>query len=233
MTLTNRPLPPQPWDHDRATCSRCAELEDELRRVKADRDALLGRMRDLEQTPSQSRRGTTGSYPYGLAPEASERPSTTVPTPARSRANDVVPTPRGYASPGAAEVASPGQGIDFGAISQLSPEALDDLPYGLITLDAEGTVMSYNDTESRLAGFPKERVLGKNFFQEVAPCTRVRAFEGRFRELAHDPRGVRVQSFDFVFRFDHSEQHVSIVMTPARRRGQFHLAFVRRAIVAR
>ena len=125
------------------------------------------------------------------------------------------------------------QGLDFGAVSRLSPEELDDLPYGLIVLDAEGRVLRYNDTEARLAGLPPERVIGRNFFAEIAPCTRVREFEGRFRELARDPTRVRVQSFDFAFGFAHSEQHVSIVMTPARRRGQFHLALVRRAIKAR
>lgn len=82
-----------------------------------------------------------------------------------------------------------------------------------------------------MVGLPKERVIGRSFFGEIAPCTRVREFEGRFRELVQDPTRVRVQSFDFVFRFRKSEQHVSIVITPARTRGQFHIALVRRAIV--
>ena len=129
-------------------------------------------------------------------------------------------------------VAAAGQGIDFGAVSRLSPEELDRLPYGLITLDAQGRVIHYNDTESRLVGLPKERVIGRSFFTEVAPCTRVREFEGRFLELARDPVRIRVQSFDFIFRFARGEQHVSIVLTPARTRGQFHMALVRRAILA-
>lgn len=121
------------------------------------------------------------------------------------------------------------QGIDFGAVSKLSPEELDRLPYGLITLDSEGRVIFYNDTESRLVGLPRERVVGRNFFREVAPCTRVRDFEGKFYDLVRDPSRVRVQTFDFVFRFARGEQHVTIVMTPARVRGQFHVAMVRRA----
>lgn len=120
------------------------------------------------------------------------------------------------------------QGIDFGAVMQLTPDKLDGLPYGLITLDAKGRVIYYNDTESRLVGLPKDRVIGRNFFREVAPCTRIREFEGRFTELAANPTEVRVQSFDFVFKFARGEQHVSVVMTPARVRGQFHLALLRR-----
>ncbi|MBL8111609.1 MAG: PAS domain-containing protein [Acidobacteria bacterium] len=141
------------------------------------------------------------------------------------------PSVRPYAV--APPVVSSDQGLDFGAVSRLSPDELDGLPYGLITLDAQGRVVHYNDTEARLVGLPRERVLGRSFFDEVAPCTRVREFKGRFEELARDPVGVRVQSFDFVFRFARAEQHVSIVMTPARVRGQFHVALLRRAIVAR
>lgn len=122
-----------------------------------------------------------------------------------------------------------GQGLDFGAVSQLSPEELDSLPYGLITLDANGRVLHYNDTESRMVGLPKERVVGRLFFGDVAPCARVREFQGRFEALARDPLRVRVQTFDFVFRFANGEQQVTIVMTPARTRGQFHVALLRRS----
>lgn len=123
-------------------------------------------------------------------------------------------------------------GLDFGAVSRLSPEQLDTLPYGLICLDAQGRVVHYNDTESRMARLPKGKVVGRNFFTEVAPCTRVREFEGQFHELVRDPSRVRVRSFDFVFRFRHSEQQVTIVMTPARTRGLYNIALLRRSIAA-
>jgi len=123
-----------------------------------------------------------------------------------------------------------GMGLDFGSVSRLSPAELDKLPYGLICLDAQGRVVHYNDTESRLAKLPKERVIGRNFFGEVAPCARVREFEGEFKELVRDPSSVRVRSFDFIFRFNHSEQHVTIVMTPARQRGLYNIALLRRSV---
>ncbi len=126
---------------------------------------------------------------------------------------------------------SPTSGVDFGVVSRLSPQELDQLPYGLICLDAQGRVVHYNDTESRMAQLPKDRVIGRNFFAEVAPCTRVREFEGEFHELVRDPGRVRVRSFDFVFRFRHSEQHVTIVLTPARQRGLYNMALLRRNIV--
>lgn len=129
--------------------------------------------------------------------------------------------------------ASEQDGIDFGAVARLSDEAIDGLPFGLLTLDSAGRVIAYNDTESRMSGLPRDRVIGRDFFNEVAPCTRVREFQGRFLELVQNPSGLRVQSFDFVFRFNHSEQQVSIVIVPARARGQFRVAMTRRSIVAR
>jgi photoactive yellow protein len=149
------------------------------------------------------------------------------PSPPLRRDEDV-----GYA-PAPLPVHRPEQGIDFGAITELSPAQLDDLPYGLITLDATGRVVHYNDTESRLVGLPKDRVVGRNFFQEVAPCTRLREFEGRFRELVLDPARVRVKTFDVVFRFPRGDQHVTVVMTPAKVRGRFHVALLRRSIEER
>ena len=125
---------------------------------------------------------------------------------------------------------APDTGLDFGTVSRLSPNELDRLPYGLICLDAQGRVVHYNDTEARLAQLPKERVIGRNFFTDVAPCTRVRGFEGQFHELVRDSSKIRVRSFDFVFRFKHSEQHVTIVITPARQRGLYNVALLRRSV---
>jgi photoactive yellow protein len=193
----------------------------ELRRAYLEKEAEVAALTARLRPGSYSQRITADFEipPPPSAPRSiprDDRPARLAPDPA----------PMAYAP-----VADAHQGIDFGAVAKLSPAELDTLPYGLITLDAEGRVLHYNDTESRLVGLPKERVLGKSFFRDVAPCTRIRDFEGRFLELARDPGRVRVQTFDFVFRFPRVEQHVTVIMTPARTRGQFHLALVRRAIV--
>ncbi len=59
---------------------------------------------------------------------------------------------------------------------------LDELPIGAIRLDSSGKIRGYNRFESRLSGLDPTSVIGKNFFTEVAPCTNVQAFAGRFRE---------------------------------------------------
>jgi len=64
----------------------------------------------------------------------------------------------------------------------MSPEELDDLPFGAIQLSPEGRVLSYNAMESDISGRSPDAVLGKDFFTQVAPCTNVQEFAGRFRE---------------------------------------------------
>lgn len=95
------------------------------------------------------------------------------------------------------------------------PEAeLDALPFGMIQLDAKGTILKFNKTEAELARINRQRQIGKNFFQDVAPCTRVKEFYGRFVE------GVAKQdlyeTFGFVFKFAHGPRNVAITLFYAK-----------------
>ena len=78
---------------------------------------------------------------------------------------------------------------------EMTPAELDTLPYGMIQLDAAGRILKYNAVESRLASLPQAHAIGKQFFTEIAPCTKVQAFYGRFRE------GVIHESLDATFQF--------------------------------
>ena len=60
--------------------------------------------------------------------------------------------------------------ISIAALSNAGPALLDDLPFGVIGLSSDGLVQIYNATESRLAGLPASRVLGGNFFNNIAQC---------------------------------------------------------------
>lgn len=99
----------------------------------------------------------------------------------------------------------------------LSAQEIDALPFGYIALAPDGTIRKYNRYEADLARKDPQQVLGKNFFREVAPCTQVQEFEGRFHRFAaaegdSDP----TLSFDFEFPFRHGAQKVRIgfVRTP-------------------
>lgn len=98
-------------------------------------------------------------------------------------------------------------------LSHLSTLAIDSLPFGYIALSPDGTVRKYNRYEADLARKDPKDVLGKNFFREVAPCTQVQDFEGRFREFIaedNDHGSGSTLSFDFEFHFRHGVQRVRI-----------------------
>ncbi len=117
--------------------------------------------------------------------------------------------------------------IDIGLVRQLTVEQLNNLPYGVVTTDRDGIVLSYNDTESRLAGVPKEKVLMRNFFKDVAPCTQVKEFEGRFQSFARGESRA-IEQFDFVFNLASGTQYVTIIFTPGRARGTINIIMTRR-----
>jgi photoactive yellow protein len=220
----------------------------ETKRAQIDRE-IRDLRATLEEVPSADRLAPTGTF--GSAPPPTRRRAMTQPyvvsasdravdaweTPARSNAASELPSlVPSVGLPELArehEVAEPLADFDPGALRSLPEEELDALPYGLVILDAEGNVLRYNDTESSMVGLPPEKVEGRNFFRDIAPCTRVRQFEGRFREFARTARSYSVETFDFVFRFARQTQHVTIYLTPGRQRGTFNVAMLRRKVERR
>lgn len=78
----------------------------------------------------------------------------------------------------------------------LTETELDTLPVGMIQLDREGKVLKFNQTESTLARVSKQEAIGKNFFDDVAPCTKVQEFHGKFLE------GVAQRNLHTVFNYE-------------------------------
>lgn len=93
----------------------------------------------------------------------------------------------------------------------LTEDELDNLPVGMIQLGRDGTVLKFNQTESSLARVEKGEALGKSFFDDVAPCTKVQEFYGKFVEGVEN-RSL-LTSFPYQFRFrDGREKNVMISM---------------------
>lgn len=92
------------------------------------------------------------------------------------------------------------------AMANISDEDVNKLMYGAVELDSEGTILRYNEAESELTGRRPEDVIGRNFFNDVAPCTRTDEFSGRFFE------GVRTGEFNAVFEyvFDHEMEPTKV-----------------------
>ena len=121
--------------------------------------------------------------------------------------------------------------VEFGqddldnVMMSLSAEEIDTLPFGAIQLDGAGKVLTYNATESAIAGRAKEAVIGRHFFNEIAPCCNTPGFRGLF------DAGVKAGNlnalFDYVFDYRMNPIRVKIHMKAALADDTFWV-FVRR-----
>jgi len=102
--------------------------------------------------------------------------------------------------------------------TQVDFNTLDLLPYGVIVVDAGGLILFYNRREEKISGLSRDKVLGRNFFTEVAPCTAVQAFQGRFREVLET--AVQHAEFRFVFPFPEGARTVQISLQPFTKDGE-------------
>jgi photoactive yellow protein len=90
---------------------------------------------------------------------------------------------------------------------------VDQLAFGAIQVDANGTVLSFNTTESQLTHRDKKDVVGRNFFTEVAPCTNRPEFYGRFvNEVRAQGRSVL---FEYIFDYKMNPTRVRVHMKKA------------------
>lgn len=80
-----------------------------------------------------------------------------------------------------------------------SPAEFDAMPFGMIQLDRDGIVKTYNAWEAQLARRAPGDVIGKNFFTDVAPCTNVAQFRGQLEQLVAS--GQKSYIFDYQFSF--------------------------------
>lgn len=111
----------------------------------------------------------------------------------------------------------------FAWLMQASAAALDGLPFGLIAMSLDGKVEHYNTSEGRYAGLSASRVVGRNFFTTVGPCTNNAMVAERFmREPDLDA------SIDYVFTFRMAPQKVRLRMMRKPGVARMFLAVVRR-----
>jgi photoactive yellow protein len=106
-------------------------------------------------------------------------------------------------------------------IPLLTEEELAEMPYGVIELDPSGSVLIYNKAEETLSGKDSASVIGKNFFREVAPCTSVKNFEGRFIDFLSSE--AESETFKFTFLFPKRTTKVSIAFVKTKRSSAFVL----------
>jgi photoactive yellow protein len=99
------------------------------------------------------------------------------------------------------------QGVDLAEVLPRLPEGeVKGLPFGVVKLDSHGRILEYNMAEGEIAGVDPAWAKGRNFFDEVAVCTKTPAFYGRFVEGVD--KGFLNTVFDYTF--DHRAADVKI-----------------------
>ena len=115
---------------------------------------------------------------------------------------------------------------DIDNILSREPQRAEYLPFGAVMLDRNGTIVRYNKSESVIASRVPEDVIGKNFFNEVAPCAKGKRFHGEFLKF-HQTGQINVM-FDYKFAYKGANVAVKIHMK-AQPDGQHCWLFVKRA----
>lgn len=110
-------------------------------------------------------------------------------------------------------------------LSNMSDSQIDGVAFGAIQLDSEGTIIKYNAAEGDITGRDPSKVIGKNFFRDVAPCTNSPQFKGKFDE------GVKNNNlnamFEYTFDYEMKPTQVKVHMKKALT-GDSYWVFVKR-----
>ncbi len=115
---------------------------------------------------------------------------------------------------------------DIDNILQREPNRAEALPFGAILLDRQGTIVKYNAAEGLIAGRDASDVMGKNFFNDIAPCAKGKRFHGEF--LKFYKSGAINVLFDYEFEYKMKPVKVRIHLKAAAD-GQNCWLFVKRA----
>jgi photoactive yellow protein len=99
------------------------------------------------------------------------------------------------------------------------PARYDDLGFGLVAMDLDGTVLAYNRLEAEFAGVSAAHALGLIFFCDIAPCTNNYLVSGRFEA---EPQ--LDETIDYVFTVKMRPRPVKLRLLKDERAGRQYLA---------
>lgn len=114
---------------------------------------------------------------------------------------------------------------DVDNILQKEPQRAENLAFGAILLDRTGKIIKYNQAEGLISGRAVDDVIGKNFFNDIAPCAKGKKFHGLFLQFAQT--GSVNTMLDYEFDYKMSPIKVRIHMKSAPNGDQCWL-FVKR-----
>ncbi len=95
-------------------------------------------------------------------------------------------------------------------LTRIPRKGRDRMQFGIIELDLRGTIMAYNMGEAKVSGRNAADMIGKNFFSDIAPCTKTPEFYGRFK--AGVEKGNFSARFDYLFNHEMNPVAVRVSM---------------------
>lgn len=93
------------------------------------------------------------------------------------------------------------------------PSRAELLPFGAIMVDQQGKVLRFNHVESGISGRRSEDVVGRNFFDDIAPCAKGQVFYNHFFRAVSE--GEVNTMFDYHFDYKMTSTNVRIHMKSA------------------
>ena len=93
------------------------------------------------------------------------------------------------------------------------PSRAELLPFGAILVNQQGDVLRFNQVESGISGRQAGDVVGKNFFNDVAPCAKGQIFYNHFFRAVAE--GQINTMFDYQFDYKMTPTNVRIHMKSA------------------
>ena len=112
-------------------------------------------------------------------------------------------------------------------LDDLDDRALDDLPFGVVCLSEEMTVLRMNRTESERSGIQRWRAIGRDFFGDVAPGPTNRALAEHVRAFATGALPVASSRLEHTFKRRAGADPTRIELVRGRRTGRVYLCIRR------
>lgn len=103
----------------------------------------------------------------------------------------------------------------FSRLDALEPGQLDELDFGVISMNEQHEVVHYNQWESQFSGLPPQNVIDRDFFESVAPCMNNYLVSQRYQdEQALD------ETIDYVFtvKMEPTPVRLRLLQSPDSRR---------------
>jgi photoactive yellow protein len=103
---------------------------------------------------------------------------------------------------------------DVDNILQRDPTRIEFLTFGAVLLDRMGKIVKYNSAEGVIVGRSAADVIGRNFFNDVAPCAKGKKFHGEFLKFSQTGNVNTMLDYEFDYKMKPIKVRIHLKSTP-------------------